>query len=104
MKFAARFLIGIYRYALSPALHAMTPLFASGCRFTPSCSEYAAEAIQRHGVVRGGGLTARRLCRCHPWGGSGHDPVPGADAPIRHGADAPVSHGADASAAMQRVS
>lgn len=76
MRLLARILIGVYRYALSPALHAMTPLFASGCRFTPSCSEYAGEAIGRYGIVRGGGLAARRLCRCHPWGGGGHDPVP----------------------------
>ncbi|WP_374356663.1 membrane protein insertion efficiency factor YidD [Chitinimonas sp.] len=62
-------LIQVYRYTLSPILGA-------NCRFTPSCSEYAAEALRRHGTVRGGWLTIRRLSRCHPFGGCGHDPVP----------------------------
>ena len=46
------------------------------CRFEPTCSRYAYAAIERHGVMRGGWLAARRLMRCHPWGGSGFDPVP----------------------------
>jgi putative membrane protein insertion efficiency factor len=46
------------------------------CRFAPSCSAYAIEALERHGVFRGGWLTLKRLLRCHPWGGSGFDPVP----------------------------
>lgn len=49
----------------------------SGCRFLPSCSEYAIGALGAHGTVRGGGLALRRLLRCHPWGGHGVDPVPG---------------------------
>jgi uncharacterized protein len=48
----------------------------TGCRFLPTCSEYAIVAIDRHGVVRGSGLAAKRLCRCNPWGGHGIDPVP----------------------------
>jgi putative membrane protein insertion efficiency factor len=47
------------------------------CRFAPSCSAYAIEAIERHGPIKGGALALRRILRCHPWGGSGFDPVPG---------------------------
>lgn len=50
--------------------------FAGSCRFLPSCSDYAAEAVARFGVIRGSGLAVRRLSRCHPLGASGHDPVP----------------------------
>ncbi len=62
-------LLQIYRYTLSPLLGAR-------CRYTPSCSQYAIEAVTRYGAVKGGWLTMRRLARCHPWGGHGHDPVP----------------------------
>jgi len=62
-----------YRYWLSPALHS---LFPSGCRFQPTCSQYASEAIALHGAGRGSWLALRRLLRCHPFGGSGFDPVP----------------------------
>ena len=62
-------LIWLYRNCISP----LTP---PSCRFTPTCSQYAAEALRRHGVFRGGWLTLKRLSRCHPWGGSGYDPVP----------------------------
>ena len=64
-----RGLIRLYQLCISP-------LLGVNCRFAPSCSEYAAEALTRHGAVRGGWLTLRRLVRCHPWGGSGYDPVP----------------------------
>ncbi|MDZ7910206.1 MAG: membrane protein insertion efficiency factor YidD [Gemmobacter sp.] len=57
----------------------LSPWVGHGCRFQPTCSVYALEALERHGAVKGGYLTAHRLCRCHPWGGSGYDPVPGAD-------------------------
>ena len=65
-------LIAFYRYAISP-------LFASRCRYYPTCSAYADEAIRKHGVFRGVWLTVRRLSRCHPWGGSGVDLVPEPD-------------------------
>jgi putative membrane protein insertion efficiency factor len=48
----------------------------SQCRFVPSCSNYALDALEQHGAVRGSALTVRRLFRCHPWGGHGWDPVP----------------------------
>jgi len=52
------------------------PLLPAACRFHPSCSEYADEAIARHGALQGGWLAARRVCRCGPWNAGGHDPVP----------------------------
>lgn len=54
----------------------ISPLFPASCRYTPTCSAYAIEAFKRHGLFKGGYLTIRRLLRCHPWGGSGYDPVP----------------------------
>lgn len=56
-----------------------SPWVGHGCRFQPTCSAYALEALERHGAFRGGWLTLRRICRCHPWGGHGHDPVPPRD-------------------------
>jgi hypothetical protein len=58
-----------YRYLISPVL-------GPRCRYLPSCSDYALEALRRHGARRGLGLALRRIGRCHPWGGSGFDPVP----------------------------
>jgi putative membrane protein insertion efficiency factor len=54
----------------------LSPLIGGYCRYMPTCSDYAAEALISHGPWRGGSLALRRLCRCHPWGGSGFDPVP----------------------------
>ena len=54
----------------------VSPLLGSNCRFQPTCSEYALEALRRHGAFRGGWLALRRVLRCHPGGGSGYDPVP----------------------------
>jgi len=64
-----------YQLTISPA---QIFLFGSGsgCRFTPTCSEYAVEAFHTHGAIAGGGLAINRICRCHPWGEGGHDPVP----------------------------
>tara|TARA_B100000900_G_scaffold262266_1_gene223513 strand:- start:712 stop:933 length:222 start_codon:yes stop_codon:yes gene_type:complete len=54
----------------------ISPLLGPSCRFTPTCSQYTIEAIQKHGPFKGGWLGFRRILRCHPWGGCGHDPVP----------------------------
>ena len=58
-----------YRYLISPVL-------GPRCRFAPSCSDYAIEALRCHGALHGGWLALQRIARCHPWGGSGYDPVP----------------------------
>ncbi len=58
----------------------LRPLIGANCRFWPSCSEYAVEACREHGALRGGGLAARRILRCHPWHEGGYDPVPAATA------------------------
>lgn len=74
-RMLARPLIGLvrlYRLLISPWL-------GSNCRYQPTCSSYAIEALQTHGVLRGTWLAAKRIGRCHPWGGSGYDPVPGTE-------------------------
>lgn len=69
MKSLLLALLKVYRYAISPML-------GRNCRFVPSCSEYAVEAIQRYGALRGSWLATKRVSRCHPWCDGGHDPVP----------------------------
>lgn len=66
---------------------AISPWFPGSCRYTPTCSSYAVEALRVHGVRRGGWLALRRIGRCHPWGGYGFDPVPTAGEPIKKGHD-----------------
>lgn len=56
--------------------NAISPHFPPACRYTPSCSAYAVEALQKHGAFKGTWLAIKRISRCHPWGGSGYDPVP----------------------------
>lgn len=54
----------------------ISPLFPSSCRYSPTCSQYSLEALQKYGLFKGGWLGIKRILRCHPWGGSGYDPVP----------------------------
>ncbi|SFA85756.1 hypothetical protein SAMN05660845_0656 [Flavobacterium swingsii] len=63
------FVVRFYQIVISP----LTP---ATCRFTPTCSHYTAEALQKHGLFKGGYLGAKRILSCHPWGRSGYDPVP----------------------------
>jgi putative membrane protein insertion efficiency factor len=56
--------------------NAVSPLLGANCRFQPSCSEYAQQALRTYGAFHGGRLVLRRISRCHPWGGSGYDPLP----------------------------
>jgi putative membrane protein insertion efficiency factor len=90
-------LIKLYQYLISP-------LIGPRCRFLPTCSDYALEALARHGLARGGWLAARRLLRCHPWGDSGYDPVPPAmaDAPRPGAGQAPADKPHDASPSSRR--
>lgn len=69
MTFIVLLPVRFYRLFISP----FTP---ASCRYTPSCSEYAVQAVQKHGPLKGGCLAIKRILRCHPWGGHGYDPVP----------------------------
>ena len=72
MNRAARVLaVPVHAYRLI-----LSPLLGSNCRYTPSCSAYALESLEKHGAIKGGWLALRRFSRCHPWGGSGIDNVP----------------------------
>jgi uncharacterized protein len=79
MKFALKsvllMLLRAYKLGISPYL-------GQNCRFYPSCSEYATEAIRQHGAAKGSMLAAKRLCKCHPWHAGGLDPVPNKVAPL----------------------
>ncbi len=89
MKLISSGLIGLvrlYQYGISP-------LMPPHCRYTPSCSHYACDALREHGPLRGSWLTLLRLLRCHPWGGEGYDPVPPAGtAPGKDGLGFSKSH------------
>jgi uncharacterized protein len=69
LSFPFIFLIKLYQWIISP-------LLGSKCRYTPTCSHYGIEALKKYGPIKGLWLTAKRISRCHPWGGHGYDPVP----------------------------
>ena len=69
MKYLFIYLVRFYQVAISP-------LKPPTCRYTPTCSQYTLEALQKYGFFTGGWLAIKRICSCHPWGGSGYDPVP----------------------------
>jgi len=71
MPFTLLFMLLIRVYQLF-----ISPILPSACRYNPTCSRYGMEAIKKYGAIKGGYLAVRRILRCHPWGGSGHDPVP----------------------------
>jgi putative membrane protein insertion efficiency factor len=77
MKKLLRFLLRAYQLTISP-------LMAPSCRFHPSCSNYALEALQVHGAAKGSLLAVKRVCRCHPWNAGGVDPVPPAGTPDKN--------------------
>jgi putative membrane protein insertion efficiency factor len=77
MRLVAAFLIRLYQCTISP-------LLGPACRYHPTCSQYALEAIERFGLMRGSWLALRRLGRCHPWHAGGFDPVPDQLPPARH--------------------
>jgi putative membrane protein insertion efficiency factor len=69
LSFPFILLIKLYQVTVSP-------LLGPSCRFTPSCSHYAAEALRKYGIFKGAWLAIKRIAKCHPWGGHGYDPVP----------------------------
>jgi len=83
-------LLRAYQLLVSPALHCLLPA-RTGCRFLPTCSQYAMDALRSHGLWRGSWLALRRLARCHPWGGFGYDPVPSRSSLITRHASRPVA-------------
>ena len=95
MLWLVRFFIRVYQCTLSPLLGLLCGP-GSGCRFTPTCSAYFLEAVEVHGIRHGSWLGLKRLARCQPWGGRGHDPVPhcenlSASSPAAAGIQYPVS-------------
>ena len=91
MKYLIYALIRFYQWVISPVIHTICGP-NSGCRFTPSCSQYFLEAAMKHGAIRGSWLGIKRICRCHPRGGFGPDPVPD-ELPRRKKSSDPQSQG-----------
>lgn len=95
----ARILIAVVRfYQLG-----ISPWFPGSCRYHPTCSAYAIEAIRRHGSLRGVYMSARRVARCHPWGGHGYDPVPERLGRRGHGDEEPTTERTQSTSRNDRV-
>ena len=77
-RLVSRLVSGVLRGAIRLYQLTLAYFFVGACRYEPSCSAYAAEAVLRHGALKGSWLAAHRLCRCAPWGAGGYDPVPAA--------------------------
>ena len=75
-NFATNFIVKLMVLPIRFYQKFISPFTLPSCRFTPTCSQYAVEALRRHGPVKGLWLAIKRILRCHPWGGSGYDPVP----------------------------
>lgn len=71
-RIPAKFLVLLIRFYQ----RAISPILPMACRYHPTCSAYGIEAVQKHGALKGGWIALKRIARCHPWGGHGHDPVP----------------------------
>mgnify|MGYP003118931282 FL=1 len=78
MKHVSQFSVLLLKGLILVWQWGLAPVLGANCRYQPSCSHYAAEALSRHGVLRGGWMATRRIFSCNPWGGAGYDPVPGA--------------------------
>ncbi|MGC6422813.1 MAG: membrane protein insertion efficiency factor YidD [Flavobacteriaceae bacterium] len=76
MKFFKKITTAPFLLLIQFYQHLISPLIPPSCRYTPSCSQYSKEALIKHGLWKGGQLAIKRICSCHPWGGSGYDPVP----------------------------
>lgn len=76
MRFLSKIFVSILLLPIYFYRRAISPILPPSCRFTPSCSQYAIEALKKHGAIKGLYLTIKRILRCNPWGGSGYDPVP----------------------------
>lgn len=76
MSHVGRILVGLFILPIRFYQRFISPLTPPSCRYTPTCSQYAVEALQKYGLVKGLWLAVKRILRCHPWGGHGYDPVP----------------------------
>lgn len=84
MNFLSRILVLLLKLPIWFWQWCISPILGTNCRYAPSCSRYACQALNQHGPIRGGWLAARRLVSCNPWGGAGYDPVPKACSDTSH--------------------